>query len=297
MLDQLAQVVFNGIVVGSIIAIGGIGLTLTFGTLKIMNFAHGDYLTLGAYITLTTNLALHQNLFVAAIIGGIGTALFGVTMEFLLWRPFRSRHAGIITMFIVSIGLSLMLRNAIAMIWGPEFRAFDIDVFSVYQVGPLRLSLSQVVVVIVAVSGVVAIAVMLARTSFGKALRALADDRELAAVAGIDVDRIVIYTWLLGSFLAGLAGVLQALIQSYFDPNFGAHILLLIFAGMILGGIGSAYGCLIGSLILGLAMEVSTWQGFAGGLETTYKPIVAFCILIMMLLLRPQGLLGRTSGS
>ena len=111
--------------------------------------------------------------------------------------------------------------------------------FSVYQVGPLRLSLSQVVVVIVAVSSVVAIAVMLARTSFGKALRALADDRELAAVAGIDVDRIVIYTWLLGSFLAGLAGVSQALIQSYFDPNFGAHILLLIFAGMILGGIGT----------------------------------------------------------
>jgi branched-subunit amino acid ABC-type transport system permease component len=296
MFDQLAQLVFNGIVVGSIIAIGGIGLTLTFGTLKIMNFAHGDYLTLGAYATLFANLALHQNLLIAALMGGLATALFGVIMEFVLWRPFRARNAGIITMFIVSIGLSLMLRNAIAMIWGPEFRAFDIDVFSVYQIGPLRLSPSQIIVMIVAVVGVVAIALMLARTAFGKALRALADNRDLAAVSGIDVDRIVIYTWFLGSFLAGLAGVLQALIQSYFDPNFGAHLLLLIFAGMILGGIGSAYGCLIGSLILGFAMELSTWQGFAGGLETTYKPIVAFSILIMVLLVRPEGLLGRPSG-
>ena len=296
MLDQLVQLVFNGIVVGSIIAIGGIGLTLTFGTLKIMNFAHGDYLTLGAYVALSANLALHQNLLVASLIGGMATALFGVTMEYVLWRPFRAKNAGIVTMFIVSIGLSLMLRNAIAMLWGPEFRAFDIDVFSVYQIGPLRLSLSQIVVMIVAVVGVASIAFMLARTAFGKALRALADNRDLAAVSGIDVDRIVTYTWLLGSFLAGIAGVLQALIQSYFDPNFGAHILLLIFAGMIFGGIGSAYGCLIGSLVLGLAMELSTWQGFAGGLETTYKPIVAFGILIMMLLLRPQGLFGRPSG-
>jgi branched-subunit amino acid ABC-type transport system permease component len=124
-------------------------------------------------------------------------------------------------------------------------------------------------------------------------MRALADDRSLAAVAGIDVDRTVVLTWVVAGGLAGIAGLLQALILNAFTPNFGFALLLPIFAAVVLGGIGSAYGALVGGVALGLVMEVSTWSALAGGAPAVYKPVVAFGVLVLVLLLRPQGVFGR----
>jgi branched-subunit amino acid ABC-type transport system permease component len=124
-------------------------------------------------------------------------------------------------------------------------------------------------------------------------MRAVADDRALAAVAGIDTGRVIVLTWIVSGLLAGLAGVLAALVQSTFDPNFGFALLLPVFAAVVLGGIGSPYGALLGGLVLGVVTELSTWGGFFGGVNSVYKPVVAFAILIGVLLVRPQGLLGR----
>jgi branched-subunit amino acid ABC-type transport system permease component len=133
----------------------------------------------------------------------------------------------------------------------------------------------------------------LSRTSVGRMMRALADDRALAAIAGIPVGRVITYTWIVAGLLAGLAGVFAGLVQSSFDPNFGFQLLLPVFAAVVLGGIGSAYGALAGGLALGLAMELSTWTSLLGGVNPVYKPVVAFAILVVALMIRPQGLFGR----
>src|SRR5579864_2650810 len=134
---------------------------------------------------------------------------------------------------------------------------------------------------------------LLALTTWGRVLRAMADDRALAAVAGIDVARATRVAWLMSGLLAGLAGVLAAMVEYSFDPNFGFQLLLPVFAAVVLGGIGSAYGALAGGLVLGIAQEVSTWSGFAGGVNPVYKPVVAFGVLAAALLIRPQGFFGR----
>jgi branched-subunit amino acid ABC-type transport system permease component len=157
----------------------------------------------------------------------------------------------------------------------------------------VRLSESQVIAIAISLASIASVALMFARTPFGKRLRALSDNPELAAIAGVDTDRIVVYTWILAGGLAGIAGVLEGLIQSAFDPNMGAVLLLPVFAAVVLGGIGSAYGALAGGLVLGLAEELSTWEKLGGGISPTWKPVVAFSLLVLVLLVRPQGLLGH----
>jgi branched-subunit amino acid ABC-type transport system permease component len=231
---------------------------------------------------------------VAAVAFAIAmTALLGVTLEFVLWRPMRNKGAGIINLFITSIGVALVVRHLIFLEWGGQPRRYDVDVFQVYELGIFRLSLSQVVAIALAFLAIVLVGVMLARSTLGKTMRALSDDPELASVAGIDIDRVIVYTWILGAGLAGLGGVLQGLVQTSFNPNMGFTLLLPIFAAVILGGIGSAYGALTAGVVLGLVMELSTWDALAGGIRPVYKPAVAFALLILILLVRPQGVFGK----
>ena len=167
------------------------------------------------------------------------------------------------------------------------------NVFQVYTIGSIRLSLSQIAAIAIAFVAIIFVGLVLARTRRGKAMRALSDNRSLASVSGIDVDRVTAYTWALGAALAGLGGVLLGLVQNSFYPNTGFSLLLPSFAAVILGGVGSAYGALAGGLTLGLVMELSTWSALWGGLNGVYKPVVAFVALIAVLLLRPQGIFGR----
>ncbi len=292
-MTELLQLVVNGLVTGSIIAIAAIGLSLVYGILKIVNFAHGDYLTLGAFVAFTVNVTWGFGMAGAALAAIVAVALVGFGLERGLWRPLRRRGSGLIGLFIVSIGLALVLRNVILLVWGARPRRYDVDVFQVYELGPIRLSQSQLVVIVVASTAITLVGLMLARTRLGKGMRALADNRQLAAATGIDADRITTYTWLLAAGLAGLGGVLQGLLQNAFTPSMGFTLLLPIFAAVILGGVGSAYGALVGGLVLGLVMEVSTWSALAGGIPSVYKPVVAFAVLIGVLVLRPQGVLGR----
>jgi neutral amino acid transport system permease protein len=292
-MSELLQLLANGLVTGSIISIGAVGLTLVYGILRIVNFAHGEYLTFGAFMAFLVNIGWGGPMVAAVGFAILVTALLGVTLEFVLWRPMRRKAAGIISLFITSIGLALVIRHLIFIEWGGQPRRYDIDVFQVYDLGMVRLSLSQIVAVTAAVAAIVLVGVMLARTLLGKSMRALSDNPELASVAGVDVDRVVVYTWILGAGLAGLGGVLQGLVQTSFNPNMGFTLLLPIFAAVILGGIGSPYGALAGGILLGMVMELSTWDALAGGMRAVYKPAVAFALLILVLLVRPQGVLGK----
>lgn len=292
-MGELIQLFVNGLVAGSIIALGAVGLTLVYGILRIVNFAHGDYLTFGAYLALFATTAFGVGMVLGTAFAILAAAALAVVLEFVLWRPMRAKQAGVISLFITSIGLALVLRHALFWRFGAATTRFDVDVFQVYDLGLFRLSLSQIVAIGLGSVGIVLVGLFLARTRVGKAMRALSDDRSLASVAGIDVDRVTTYTWLLGGGLAGLAGVLQGLVQSAFEPNMGFTLLLPIFAAVILGGVGSAYGALAGGLTIGLAMELSTWSLLAGGVSHVYKLVVAFLLLILVLLFRPQGIFGR----
>jgi neutral amino acid transport system permease protein len=291
--SELAQLGANGLVTGSILAIAAVGVSLVYGTLRIVNFAHGDYLVFGAYVALGVNVGWGGHIVVAALAAVTATAVLAAALEFALWRPLRRKQAGIFSLFIAAIGLALVLRHVIFLAADARPRRYDVDVFQVYELGPIRLSQSQLVAVGIALAAIVLVGLLLARTSLGKEMRALSDDRSLAAVAGIDVDRTVVITWILAGGLAGVAGLLQGLVLNAFTPNFGFTLLLPVFAAVVLGGIGSAYGALVAGLALGLVMEVSTWSALAGGAPPVYKPVVAFALLILVLLLRPQGVFGK----
>jgi neutral amino acid transport system permease protein len=291
--SELLQLAANGLVTGSILAIGAVGVSLVYGVLRIINFAHGDYLVFGAYVAFAVNVGWNGHMVSAALAAVAATAALAAGLEFVLWRPLRRRGAGVFSLFIAAIGLALVLRHVIFLVGEARPRRYDVDVFQVYEFGPVRLSQSQLIVIGIAFSAIVLVGLVLARTALGKAMRALADNPALAAVAGIDVDRTVVLTWLLAGGLAGIAGLLEALVLNAFTPNFGFALLLPIFAAVVLGGVGSAYGALVGGLALGLVMELSTWDALAGGAPAVYKPVVAFSVLVLVLLFRPQGVFGR----
>jgi branched-subunit amino acid ABC-type transport system permease component len=287
------QLVANGLVTGSVIAIGAVGVSIVYGILRLVNFAYGDFIAFGALAAYAFNGPLGVPLVFATALGMLATAVLSLLLDRVLWRPLRVRRAGFMSLFLASIGLALVLRQALLLAYGPQPRAYRVDQFKVYVLGSVRLSQAQFITIVTAAVVIVAIGLFLARTTVGRTMRALADDRALAAIAGIDVGRAIAFTWILSGLLAGIAGVLAGLAQSTFDPNFGFTLLLPIFAAVVLGGIGSAYGALAGGLTLGLAMEVSTWPSLFGGVDPTYKPVVAFVVLTAALLVRPQGLFGR----
>jgi branched-subunit amino acid ABC-type transport system permease component len=289
--EQLAELLVNGLITGSILALTGVGASLVFGIQRIANFAHGDYLTIGAYVAFVVNVVFHQNLAVAALSGMLGTAGFALLAHFGLFRPLRGR--GTIAVSLVTVGLGLVIRDAIYLIAGSQVRVYAVSQTQVLTFGFVRLSPGQTITVLVALIVAPLTTLFLARTRLGKSMRAVADNRDLAAVAGIDVERMAVYVWILAGGLAGLGGVMLALVQGPFEPSLGVAPLFLIFTTVVLGGIGSAFGALTAGLALGLAMELSTWEGLLGGVEAKYKPVLAFVVLIALLLYRPQGLFGR----
>ena len=289
----MLQLIANGLVTGSVYAIAAVGVSLVYGILRLVNFAYGDLMAFGALITFGVNGPLHQSMLLAVAAGMAATAALSVALDLVLWKPLRARRAGFMSLFLASIGLALVLRQLLLFVAGSGAKSYRIDPYRVFVLGSVRLSEAQVITIATAAGTIVAVGLFLAVTTTGRVLRAMADDRALAAVAGIDVARATRIAWIISGLLAGLAGVLAATVEYSFDPNFGFQLLLPVFAAVVLGGIGSAYGALAGGLALGLAQEVSTWSGFAGGVNPVYKPVVAFAVLAVALLIRPQGLFGR----
>jgi len=289
------QLLANGLVTGSVIALAAAGVSIVYGILRLVNFAYGDYMTFGAFIAVYFNVTLELPIVAAAILAMLATALLSIALELVLWKPVRARDAGFMSLFLVSIGLALVLRHVIYLVAGPQPRTYTVDPYKVYVIGSARLSGAQGIAIVIAGIGILVLGVLIAKTGIGRMMRALADDLPLAAVSGVRTNRVILAAWIVSGLLAGLAGVLAGLVQTSFNPQLGFTLLLPIFAAVVLGGIGSVYGALVGGLALGLAMELSTWPELGGGVNPTYKPVVAFAALIVVLLLRPQGLFGKAS--
>ena len=286
-MQELAQTTINGLSSGAIYALGAIGLSLVYGILKLVNFAHGDFMTLGGYVAFAVNVTAGMPLLVAGLASLVAVAVLGLLLEYSVWRPMRRRGAGILQLLLLSLGLAFVIRNLILFQWTARDRGLDVDQTQVWH--PLDLDLTRIQVIVMATAGVVLVlvAVMLKSTLIGKSMRALSDSFDLAEVSGVNTTRVVAYTWLLAGSLAGLAGVLAA-IYTTLTPNTGWFLLLSIFAAVVLGGIGNAYGALIGGLALGLVQEWSTMF-----VVPTYKEAIGFGVLILVLLLRPQGVFGQ----
>jgi neutral amino acid transport system permease protein len=294
-MTQFLQLVVNGLVTGSILALAGVGVSLVYGILGVVNFAQGEYITYGAFAAVVVNIVWGADIVLAAIAAVVAIAALGIGLELTFWRPMRRRRAGIFTMFVASLGLSLIMRGVLYSAASPDPRTYRINVFQVYDIGGVRLSESQLIAIVIAFVSIGLVGLLFSRTQIGRSMRALSDNRELASISGVDVDRVVLITWAIAGGLAGVAGVLQGLIQSSFDANMGFVLLLPVFAAVILGGVGNVYGALAGGLLLGLAMELSTWSAFGGGLSPVWEQVVAFSVLVVMLLIRPQGLLGEAT--
>jgi neutral amino acid transport system permease protein len=286
-MNDLAQLLINGIAVGSIIALAAVGLTLTFGILRLPNFAHGDLMTTGAYFTLIgTRLGL--NLWLSMGLGAMGTAIATLVMESLIWSRMRDRRANSTTLVIISIGLALFIRNGIILIWGGANQDYDLPVAAAVKIFGLKIVYYDLIVVALAGIAILGIHLLLQNTKIGKAMRAVADDLDLARVSGIDVERVVLATWVLAGSLTAIAGGMYGLITAV-RPNMGWFLILPMFAAVILGGIGNPYGAIAGALIIGIAQEVSTYW-----IPAEYKLAVALVLMLLVLLVRPQGLFRST---
>ncbi len=290
--DYGAQVlirVVNGLNFGLLLALAAIGLSLIFGTTGLSNFAHAEMITFGALMMLTFSTTLGFPVWLAILIAIALSAGLGWTLDAALWKPLRRRGVALIPLMIVSIGLSLALRYTYQFFYGGGTRQLPgATLPREIQLGPILLSWIDVASMATSVIVLLAVAYFLLRTRIGKATRAVSDNAPLAAASGIDVDRVIRIVWVLGGGLAGLSGILWAYFRPGVSWDMGFQILLLVFAAVTLGGLGTAFGALVGSLIVGLFIEVSTlW------LPSDMKYVGALLVLILVLLFRPQGILGR----
>jgi len=288
---RLLQALLDGVQFGMIIAITAVGLSLVFGAIHLINFAHGEFVTIGATFAFFLNASAagpHWHLIPAAIAAVAVGALLGGAVDRGIWRPLRARGTGLINLFIVTIGLSLLLRHIVLVLYGTRPASFaQYDIQSAIDIGPVGVTPRDLTVTLLSALVLLGVAALLQRTRIGTAVRAVSVNRDLAEASGIDVQRVVLFVWMLGGALAALGGVFFGLVE-IITWDMGFKLLLLMFAGIILGGLGSAYGAMAGSLVIGIVAQVSAlW--FPVDLQYAW----ALLVLIVVLLVRPQGILGR----
>ncbi len=319
-LSTLGRRLWTGLIVGLIFGLAGIGLSMTYSILSFANFSHGDLLTTGAftgwgvalliagwgigdvgYLLLARSgrgpgpseigasiVASPMAIIVGVIVAALVTILVALLIDWVVYRPMRNR--GGIPLLIASIGVALALRSTIQFIYGGQARGVtatdDVRIDDVFGTG-ISLNLHQITLLVVALVLMISMHLLLQRTKLGKAMRAMADNKDLALVTGIPTERIVRATWVLGAGLAGVAGFLFVLERGTMEFNLGWFLLLFIFAGVILGGIGSIYGAIAGGLVIGFVHEVSLlW------ISSDFNAAAAFVIMILVLLYRPDGIFG-----
>jgi neutral amino acid transport system permease protein len=301
---RFAQLTAEGLKQGLYLAMAAIGLSLIFGTTGLVNFAHAELITFGMLATYMFNFyglagmigflaplpapfGDGMNLIPAAILGTAAGGLLGWFLNRFVFMPARRSGVSLIAQMVMTIGLSILLRYLLLYLFRGGPRTFgDFAAQRAVQIGPIELTPKDIVAMLLSVAILLGVATYLQLTRMGKAMRAVADNRELAESTGIDVERVISLVWISGAALAALSGVFFGLDQVKWD--FGFRILLLVFAAVVLGGLGSAYGALVGSLVVGLAINLSTLF-----IDAEVKNMVALVILAVVLMVRPQGLLGR----
>jgi branched-subunit amino acid ABC-type transport system permease component len=286
--QRVAQLSAEGLRFGLVLALASLGLSMVFGTTGLTNFSHGELITFGAIAAWFINSA-GVTLILAAVAAVALSGAFGWAQDAALWRPLRDRKTGLIAMMIVSIGFAIFLRFAFLYIFEGGRRSYAEYVFQAgIQIGPLTLAPRDLVIMAVAVVALGLSVWALSGTRLGKAMRAVADNPSLASATGIDVDRVISAVWVGGAALAGLSGVLLGLVLQV-DYLLGFRTLLLVFAAVILGGLGTIWGSIIGALIVGLFIQLTS---LVIPLELQTAGVLG--VLIIVLLVRPQGILGRS---
>jgi branched-chain amino acid transport system permease protein len=289
MFDQVIARIIYGLNFGLMLGLAAVGLSLVFGTTGLSNFAHAEMVTFGAITAFFLGGVLALPIWIAIPVAVLISGAMGWGLDSGLWRPLRKRGLGLVQLMIVSIGLSLAVRYIFQFFIGggtnqlPGFDSPKIKLF-----GATSLSIIDMASMVLSLVVIIAFAWWLMNTQTGKATRAISDNPDLAAASGIDVDRVIRTVWIVAAGLAGLAGVLWAYFRPGIKWDMGAQILLLIFAAVTLGGLGTAFGALLGALVVGMLVEVSSLV-----IPSDLKYVGALVVLIVILLVRPQGILGR----
>ncbi|WP_299443512.1 branched-chain amino acid ABC transporter permease [uncultured Rhodospira sp.] len=279
---ELLQLAIYGVVSGSILTLGAIGVSLIFGILRFAHFAHGDLMTLGAYFAFSMVVGLGFPVWASAPFAVAGAALAAMTIDQTVYRHLR--RASPIILLISSFGIAIALRSVVQLIWGPHNQVYQSGIQLPWRIGDIVIKPDHVWIVLGAVVLVILLHLFLTRTKMGKAMRAMSDNMDLALVSGIPSERVILVTWAVGGGMAAVAGIFLGM-DTRLHPVMGWSLLLPVFAAAILGGIGRPYGAIAGGMVIGLAMEMSTMV-----INPTYKPAVAFALMVLMLVVRPQGL-------
>ena len=297
---DIVQLVIVGLVVGSIVGLGAMGLTLTFGVLKFANFAHADLMTLGMYLAFFVIVDLGivgghigpfsfgWGMIPAVLFAWAGVSAVSVGADRFVFRPLRRRGTDFLSIGIASLGIAIALQATVQAVWGSAPLRYHNEIHPAWTLaGGLKLKADQLLIVGLTLAMAVALYVLLHRTRLGTAMRATADNAPLAEASGIDTERVRVATWVIAAAMTAVAGVMFAVqSQLRFDAGF-EFLLLPMFAAVILGGIGNPWGALVGGLIVGISQEVSTeW------INTGFKPGVPFLLLILILIVRPRGIFG-----
>jgi neutral amino acid transport system permease protein len=289
LLERSAQLTVDGLILGLIIALAALGLNLIFGTTGLTNFAHGEILTLGGLLTYYLSAIVKLPVLVAAPIAVVLSAFIsGFLQDKYLWKPLRKRGTGLIAMLVVSIGFAIFLRYFFLFLFGGDTRQLPQYAGQAgLDLGLVNITPKSILTTVIGIGFIIFATLWLLRTRMGKASRAVADNPALASASGIDVQKVIQAVWILGAALAGYAGVVVTINQGV-SFLMGQDMLLLIFAAVTLGGLGTANGALVGSLIIGLFVQLSTLF-----IPTELKYVGALIILILILIVRPQGILGQ----
>jgi branched-chain amino acid transport system permease protein len=306
--DKLVQLLVNGVTLGSVYALVALGFSMVYGILKLLNLAHGDVLMVGAFMgwgilgwlggAQDPNVAVWLLIVLMVVAAMLACGVLGVAVERFAYRPLR--RAPRIAPLISALGVSFFLQNSVLLLFGADFRSYEsidlVDVGVGIHWGPLNVWVIRIVVIASAFAMMAALWLLVTRTKLGKAMRATAFDQEAAAMMGIDVDRVIVKTFFIGSALAGAAGVLVGLVFFQINHTMGFNYGLKGFTAAVVGGIGSIPGAMFGGLFIGLAEALSV--GYLedvtrGRLGSAFSDLSVFLILVVFMLLRPQGIFGK----
>ena len=286
--ERVIQLLLDGILYGLMIALGAVGMNLVFGTTGLTNFSQGELLSLGAFTALVFNTA-GLNIIIAAPIAIVFCAfVFGWGQNRILWRPLRRRKTGLIAAMIVSIGLAILLRYTLVFFFGGGQKSYEQFAGQPgIEIGPFNTTPKALILGVIAVIALTATVTWLQRSRIGKATRAVSDNPALASATGIDVERVISVVWTIGAGLAAFAGIYLGMTQTSVW-NMGQRVLLVLFAAVILGGLGTIYGAIVGAMVVGIFVQLTTLV-----IPTEMKTVGALFLMILILMVRPQGLLGR----
>lgn len=286
--DRLAQQVVSGLRLGLLLALASIGLSLIYGTTGLSSFSHAEQVTLGGLLGYTFANVLGLNIFLTIIIVVILTGATGYIQDAVIWKPLRKKGLSLTQMIIVTIGLALALQYTFQMFYGASTVRILMKNPETFTIGPVTLTFESLWAMGLSVIVLILVGLFLLKTRTGRATRAVSDNPALAAASGIDVDRIIRLVWVIATALAGLSGVMLGLVLNGINWQTGMQLLLLMFAAVTLGGLGTAFGALVGSLIIGMTVELANFV-----VPGDFKYATALVLLIIILLVRPQGIFGR----